>query len=931
MIIKSWQSQYDQLKSQNEKELAEHEKTRINLAEIKQDLEKLQISYNEVEAKLHSNELIVQMARNSKSSSSAISRLTHLEEETKDLHMKLSLAEKEIVSLKIQLEESKAHSKQYKTISETMEKTMKEASESNEKTKQVLEAKINGLNEELNQLKTNFEEQSNQKNELETTLNLNKQTYEAIIDTLEKEKAQLTSDLEILNNKHENLEKICEERTKFRDESVAKIAVLEEQIKSTQENYQSIESSLNEKISELNETKQTLTFKIDELENEKRLNSQMNQNFDSTNLFMKESFDKLQLENQNLTQQNNLLQQELSKMGQDLIILQKQDSLNTIGSEKMITSEMESSSSSSNLLEINRYLRTQKDQIEEKFETLKLNFEINQQRLKSIENELEFYRKQSELYENEINQLKSAQNLNVSTKDESSISQDNVNLILDTNKRLKEECDSLNSETTRLNSEIKVYEEEITNLKANLSISELKNESLAGETNCLKSEVKRWKDRVDSLLRNSDNGEEWVKIQSELQEAQEKTQVLTDMINELRTNLTDLNGKNEQLTKDLDTCKQQLINDKQKHQQDIDAIRLDKTKREEMFKTLVGELKDVVTTVQKELQLSNIDWGMGMKGGTHADRLKSVKDDLGNIKKNIIEKLKSERDDFKAKLKQAEESVNEIQIYQKKLEECENKVKEKEIRIGQMNNFINTTKTKLQAQKKQIDDLTQQLATSTAAHSDQPAVDNVNKNEFDALRSKYLQSQIDNERLKKELVSTTSALNEAKQQQSTAITQPIVIQQTTSPSKQQQQNITSSSTISDQISSSQQPPTAYIAPSRVAKLTNTSVVQSPTIPTTTASPAQSNLQLRRTAAVQPTSHDSGAAINTRQQQQMVTPLNVNNEWQQQQTQSQQSDNNNQFDSLQDNQLQQVMNDQPTTSTGSTGSNFMAKRIREDDQ
>ena len=71
---------------------------------IKIQFDELKLKCDELEAKLHSNELIVQMSRNSKSSS-ALSRLTHLEEETKDSHMKLSLADKEIVSLKLLHEE----------------------------------------------------------------------------------------------------------------------------------------------------------------------------------------------------------------------------------------------------------------------------------------------------------------------------------------------------------------------------------------------------------------------------------------------------------------------------------------------------------------------------------------------------------------------------------------------------------------------------------------------------------------------------------------------------------------------------------------------------------------------------------------------------------------------------------------------------------
>ena len=153
------------------------------------------------------------MTRNSKSSSSAISRLTHLEEENKDLQMKLSLADKEIVSLKIQLEDSKGHSKQYKIISETMEKTIKEASESNEKTKKVLETSLSNLDEELNKLKESYDELLSHKTELEANFAREKEFYETKIDLLEKEKNQVSSDFDILSKSYENMEKILEERT----------------------------------------------------------------------------------------------------------------------------------------------------------------------------------------------------------------------------------------------------------------------------------------------------------------------------------------------------------------------------------------------------------------------------------------------------------------------------------------------------------------------------------------------------------------------------------------------------------------------------------------------------------------------------------------------------------------------------------------------
>jgi chromosome segregation ATPase len=500
VIIKSWQSQYDQLKLQHEKEVEEHEKSRSSLAETKQALDKLQQSYNEVEAKLQSNELLVQMTRNSKSSSSAISRLTHLEEESKDLHMKLSLADKEIVSLKIQLEETKGHAKQYKTISETMEKTIKESSESNEKTKQVLEANIASLNEELSQLKTTYSQLLETKNQLDVTIDHDKEFYQSKIDTLDEQKTKLESDLNMLTKRFENTEKILEERTRNRDDYVAKIAVLEEQLKSGAEKCDAMEANVAQLATQLHEKEQMLTLNTNELEKEKRANLNLGENYENTSKLVQENLDKLQSENQALINHNNLLEKELSRMSQDLVVLKSKDSFKSSSADDKMTSETaEQQASSTELLDITRYLRTQKDQLEENYDKLKLQFDVNQQRLKTLENETDYYRKQSEQYETEITLLKSS-NVSRPAADQSNLSQDNLTLIMDTNKRLKEDCDGLNTELTKLNNEIRVYEEEISNLKANFTTCELQKESLAGENECMKVEVKRWKGILSILI-----------------------------------------------------------------------------------------------------------------------------------------------------------------------------------------------------------------------------------------------------------------------------------------------------------------------------------------------------------------------------------------------------------------------------------------------
>lgn len=64
---------------------------------------------------------------------------------------------------------------------------------------------------------------------------------------------------------------------------------------------------------------------------------------------------------------------------------------------------------------------------------------------------------------------------------------------------------------------------------------------------------------------------------------------------------------------------------------------------------------------------------------------------------------------LKTKLQKLEELIAENQSAQKKYEECEAKIKEKDIKIGQLTNFSNTLKTRTQSQQKAIDDLQKQV------------------------------------------------------------------------------------------------------------------------------------------------------------------------------------------------------------------------------
>lgn len=882
VLVKSWQNQYEQLREQRNAENQDAEKLKSDYNELKEKFNELQSRFNEAEAKLHSNELLVQISRNAKPSN-AISRLTHLEEETKELQMKLSLSEKEIVSLKIQLEDSKEHVKQYKNISDTMEKTMKEESEARAKSKEIYEQKLNELNSQLNDLDARHGELITTKAQLEVKYENDQRELEQKVILLEKDKKSLTINVDLLEKKIENLEQILDERTSDRDDYAAKLSVAEEQVKVLTDKIKLLENESSDLVNQISELKQTLESKESELDVEKKCRIDQAEAFKSTENILNNQISNLKKEIDNLIEQNNKIQIEFSKVGQDFVTLQKQDFGTMLKTDEQ---------SASNLLEINRYLRMQKENLEEINQKLKIDYDVGQKRIQNMESELEFYKKQ-------FNEKETKNYL-----EQSQTNIENFNLIVDTNKRLKEELDMINSDNSRLNEEVNKLSEQVADLKSNLSASELRAETSTYENTFLKSEIKKHKERIESLYSQSDMADELARFQAEINQDQAKINTLNETLGYLKNNLSEANLKYENLSKDfeakqnareiekkqeIDKIRQEFETEKSQvvaeQQKNLENLKADRIKREEMFKTLVNELKDVVSTVQKEFELKDVDW-TGAKG-TMSDRVKVIKEEISQIKKLILEKIRTDRDELAKKNKQIEESQLQSDVsgsLQKKLEECESKVKEKDIKIGQMSNVIQNIRGRMQTYQKQNEELSKELTDLKS--NPQQTGDQSNRIEIDLLKNKLIQTQSDNEKLKKNLEASKQALADADSKINTL----------TSSS-----NITSpiSAQSNQEASSLQQPPTAYIAPSRITNKSSQQHQQT----------IQNVVSLRRTAAVHPTPHITQS---------------TNEPWSQSHEQTESEETRN----FQSNESQ---NTAPSTSRDADSGNVVNKRTREEDK
>jgi len=163
------------------------------------------------------------------------------------------------------------------------------------------------------------------KDNLEASLASERQTGQEAGQVALNEKRKLVEELELLRQNLENTEQILAERTNNRDEYMAKLAILEEQLNEAQEKIAATGSLLSEAEAKECDVSRTARAVSEQLEQERRGKEELVAGYEQTRALMDQNLGQLKAENEGLNGQISVLQAELSKMGQDLVVLQQQD------------------------------------------------------------------------------------------------------------------------------------------------------------------------------------------------------------------------------------------------------------------------------------------------------------------------------------------------------------------------------------------------------------------------------------------------------------------------------------------------------------------------------------------------------------------------------------------------------------------------------
>ena len=177
----------------------------------------------------------------------------------------------------------------------------------------------------MSKLNVDFNEVVVVKDNLEASLASERQTGQEAGQVALNEKRKLVEELELLRQNLENTEQILAERTNNRDEYMAKLAILEEQLNEAQEKIATAGSLLSEAEAKESDVGRRARAVSEQLEQERRGREELAAGYEQTQALMNQNLGQLKAENEGLNGQISVLQAELGKMGQDLVILQQQD------------------------------------------------------------------------------------------------------------------------------------------------------------------------------------------------------------------------------------------------------------------------------------------------------------------------------------------------------------------------------------------------------------------------------------------------------------------------------------------------------------------------------------------------------------------------------------------------------------------------------